>query len=303
MNSKRQLVFVDSENSKIKTLNLSLSKIFLILLFFFLLTGLIMKYSIDYLIDFSHNSRIVQLKNENAMLSQQLSTMMAKIEAVESQVARIEEMDDNLRQMMDLPEISEDIRQVGIGGTNLENPIIHSSSPLGKEVTATQSLLEKLEREIKLEMDSYRKLVTTVERREDSLRYLPALKPVPNGRVTDGYGNRRHPILKRIRFHYGVDLAANKGTPILAPADGYVTFTGRNGGYGLFVTINHKYGFITRYGHMNKIYVRTGQFVRRGDKIGEVGNTGLSTNPHLHYEVLLKGKHKDPDGFFLNDAG
>jgi murein DD-endopeptidase MepM/ murein hydrolase activator NlpD len=101
--------------------------------------------------------------------------------------------------------------------------------------------------------------------------------------------------------HHGIDIASNRGTPILAPGDGYITFTGKNGGYGLFVSINHKYGFETKYGHVQKIYVRRGQYVKRGDKIGEVGNTGISTAPHLHYEVHYRGKPVNPADYYFND--
>ncbi len=104
-----------------------------------------------------------------------------------------------------------------------------------------------------------------------------------------------------MHYHRGVDLATNKGTPIIAPSDGYVVYAGRNAGYGLFIQINHKYGFETYYGHLNKIYVRKGQFVKRGDKIGEVGSSGISTSSHLHYEVHYNGNALNPTQFFLND--
>ena len=164
-----------------------------------------------------------------------------------------------------------------------------------------QSAIARLEREIKLENESFIKLISTMERKEDSLRFLPEIKPVTNGRITDGFGKRRHPLFKRIIPHHGIDLSANRGTPILAPADGYVTFTGRNGGFGLFISIDHKYGFKTHYGHLQKIYVRRGQFISRGEKIGEVGNSGISTAPHLHYEVHYRNKPLDPANFYFHD--
>jgi len=301
MTRQRKLIYVDPRTSEIKTINVSLTKILIYFFLFLLITTFALKYSVDFFIQFSHNSKIAQLKQENLLLTQQLKKMTDKVTYIENKMSEIEKLDDNIRQILDLPPINEDVRQVGIGGTNVETMnVLNLGDPsLDGLLNANIGIIDKLDREIKLELESYQKLLATVERREDSLKYLPAIKPVPEGRLTSGFGYRRHPILKRIRFHYGVDLAANKGTPIYAPADGYITYAGRNGGSGLFVKINHKYGFETRYGHMNKIYVRRGQFVKRGDKIGEVGNTGLTTGPHLHYEVLFRGKYLNPLNFIL----
>ncbi|RMF59954.1 MAG: M23 family metallopeptidase, partial [Calditrichaeota bacterium] len=208
------------------------------------------------------------------------------------------------RTILDLPKINEEVRQVGIGGTelNIPNKDILSDFSLGNDLVENLKVLKQLEREIRLEKDSYQQLITTLERRQDSVRYLPAIRPVHNAYLSSSFGNRFHPILHKNHFHKGVDLATNKGTPVYATADGYVTFAGLNGGFGRMVEINHKYGFVTYYGHLNKIYVRKGQFVKRGEKIGEVGKTGLATNTHLHYEVRYKGKPINPLSFFLDES-
>jgi murein DD-endopeptidase MepM/ murein hydrolase activator NlpD len=117
--------------------------------------------------------------------------------------------------------------------------------------------------------------------------------PVP-GRVTSGYGMRRHPILGYRRMHAGLDFKAGHGTPIYAVTDGTVQFAGRNGGHGNFVKINHGGGLATGYAHMSRIAVSSGTRVRRGQVIGYVGSTGLSTGPHLHYEVYRNGSAVNP---------
>lgn len=117
--------------------------------------------------------------------------------------------------------------------------------------------------------------------------------PVP-GSVTSRYGMRRHPILGIRRMHAGLDFRAPTGTPIYAVTDGRVEFAGRNGGYGNFVRLNHGSGLGTGYAHMSRIAVRPGEQVRRGQVIGHVGSTGLSTGPHLHYEMYLGGRKIDP---------
>jgi len=115
-----------------------------------------------------------------------------------------------------------------------------------------------------------------------------------DGRVSSGFGLRRHPVLQFTRMHKGLDIAAPHGTPIRAANDGTIAFAGRNGGYGNFVRINHSGGMGTGYGHMSRIAVRSGQRVTRGQVIGYVGSTGISTGPHLHYELYRNGVAINP---------
>ena len=115
-----------------------------------------------------------------------------------------------------------------------------------------------------------------------------------NGRVTSGFGSRFHPILGYVRMHAGLDLAAAYGSPIVAAADGRVVSAGWAGGYGNLVRIAHAGGLQTMYGHMSRIAARSGESVRQGQLIGYVGSTGLSTGPHLHYEVLKDGRPVNP---------
>jgi murein DD-endopeptidase MepM/ murein hydrolase activator NlpD len=115
-----------------------------------------------------------------------------------------------------------------------------------------------------------------------------------NGRLTSGFGSRFHPILGYRRFHAGLDLAAAAGTPIVAAADGKVVSAGWAGGYGRAVMIVHASGIETKYGHMSRIAAYAGETVHRGDVIGYVGSSGLSTGPHLHFEVLKNGRPVNP---------
>jgi murein DD-endopeptidase MepM/ murein hydrolase activator NlpD len=118
--------------------------------------------------------------------------------------------------------------------------------------------------------------------------------PVAGARLSSGFGMRFHPVLGYSRMHQGVDFAARTGTPILASAGGMVVFSGWGGGYGNVVVLDHGKGMRTRYAHMHRIGVRNGQRVEQGQNIGQVGSTGLSTGPHLHYEVWQNGKPVDP---------
>lgn len=124
---------------------------------------------------------------------------------------------------------------------------------------------------------------------------LPGVAPLSLGYVTSGFGIRPHPILGGLRLHAGIDLAAPIGSPVYATMDGYVSAAGWGGGYGLSVRLTRG-GVETRYGHMSRLAVVAGTFVRKGELIGYVGSTGLSTGPHLHYEVRINGRPVDPRG-------
>ncbi|MCG6950177.1 MAG: peptidoglycan DD-metalloendopeptidase family protein [Acidobacteria bacterium] len=131
------------------------------------------------------------------------------------------------------------------------------------------------------------------------LASTPTVAPV-FGLITDGFGRRKDPFTGRLAFHRGLDISARRGTPIKAPADGIVVFSGRNGGLGKTVRISHDFGFTTVYGHLDRIDVEPGDVVSRGQEIGALGNTGRSTGPHLHYEVHEDGAAKNPLYFILD---
>ncbi len=130
-------------------------------------------------------------------------------------------------------------------------------------------------------------------RREEAEAVETVLWPV-SGRISDRFGLRRHPILGVERMHNGLDIAAPEGTPVRAAADGRVTFAGWKEGYGYFVEIDHGDGLVTRYGHNRENSVEVGQRVARGQIIAKVGSTGLSTGPHVHFEVVRNGRPTDP---------
>jgi len=127
------------------------------------------------------------------------------------------------------------------------------------------------------------------------------IKPIEGARLSSNYGYRHHPVLKRAKFHKGIDLAAKKGTPILAPADGIVIVAQPAGGYGNYVRIRHPGKVETAYAHLSRYHakLKVGLKIAKGDIIGYVGNTGRSTGPHLHFEVIKKGRHVNPRPYLV----
>lgn len=131
------------------------------------------------------------------------------------------------------------------------------------------------------------------------LSHTPSIAPVV-GVITDGFGPRIDPITRQAAFHDGLDISAAYGTPVKAPSEGLVVFADREAGYGRVVKINHGYGFVTVYGHLDRILVKEGQRVKRGDVIARVGMTGRTTGPHLHYEVWKDGEKQNPLHYILD---
>lgn len=128
----------------------------------------------------------------------------------------------------------------------------------------------------------------------------PVYAPLAAYALTSSFGERWHPILGGYRNHSGIDLAAPIGTPVYAPSDGIVRFAQWNGGYGLFVVLDHGGGLMTRYGHLSRVTVVPGQTVRAGELLAYVGSSGLSTGPHLHYEIWFNGNAIDPGRYLRN---
>jgi murein DD-endopeptidase MepM/ murein hydrolase activator NlpD len=131
------------------------------------------------------------------------------------------------------------------------------------------------------------------------LASTPSIWPT-KGWMSSRFGYRISPFTGKKEFHKGIDVAARMSAPIVAPADGMVSFTGRDGGYGRVVTVRHGYGLMTKYAHLKKALVKKGQRVKRGETIALVGNSGRSTGPHLHYEVHLNNMAVDPLRYILN---
>jgi murein DD-endopeptidase MepM/ murein hydrolase activator NlpD len=302
-NNESTFIYLSSNGTKIKQLKISRKKILISLIVAISIVVTTAKYTLDIVMDITQNSRIESLKKNNEFLKSRLDKMNNIVNNITEQVDLIEKKDDELRMIMGVKELDEDIRNVGIGGSTFEYQLNEESinTEYSIEVSEYMNKIQKLDREVKLELSSYNDLINTYKDKEDSLRHLPALNPVLSGRVTSRVGVRVHPVLKVRRHHEGIDISAKKGTPIFAAADGVVKLARYNGGYGNCVYIDHIYGFETRYGHMDKMLVRVGQKIKRGDKIGLVGKTGLAKGPHLHYEIRHNNKILDPRQYYFND--
>ncbi|MGB2869372.1 MAG: M23 family metallopeptidase [Bacteroidota bacterium] len=240
------------------------------------------------------------LVNENRLLKEQLRFVSRRIEGLEQRLADLNDQGNQLRLLVDLPKIDEDIRKAGTGGS--EERLDFTSSPdVNDLLNRLRSSVSKAEKELRLQYTSYDEVSKNYEKNKLRFAHLPAIKPMDGYYSKKGIGIRLHPVLNIYRQHEGLDIANDVGTPVYAAADGSVQYSGRDGGYGLMVEVNHGFSFKTLYAHLSKILVREGQQVRRGDLIGRSGNTGLSSGPHLHYEVRLNGVAQNPVDYFFDD--
>jgi murein DD-endopeptidase MepM/ murein hydrolase activator NlpD len=245
------------------------------------------------------------LRRENAFLRNQYELLNKDLAQVEKVLADIENRDDNIyRTIFEAEPIAENIRQVGVGGVNRYNHL--SGYNVSDLVVSSRHRLDKLSKRLYVQSKSFDEVIELAENKEAMLASIPAIQPVRNldlRRMASGFGNRMHPLYKVWKMHWGMDFSAPIGTEIYATGDGVVKEANRTNirGYGRYITIDHGFGYETLYAHCSKVSVRVGQKVKRGEVIGLIGNSGTSSSPHLHYEVIKDGQKINPINFFFND--
>ena len=247
-------------------------------------------------------AEIDRLNKETRQQKQQLITFAKSMDELQGEMARLRQFDMKLRVMADLDGVVYPEQVMGIGG---ENP--DPFNPLQAELTGqNQSLIKnmtsgiaKLRTEANIQERSFQELVGYLEDQKSILSSTPSIWPV-RGWLTSGFGYRRSPFTGRREMHKGLDVATRTGTAVIAPADGLVVFSGREGGFGNMVIVDHGYGITTKYAHLSSAEAKMSQKIKRGDILGRVGNTGRSTGPHLHYEIVVNGVSINPSRYILN---
>ena len=245
-----------------------------------------------------------RLKGEINHLLSQYEIINNDLEKIELVLDDIQKRDDNIyRTIFEADPIPTSIRKQGFGGVNRYKKLSgYSNSDL---IINTSKKIDQLTKQLYLQSKSFDEIIELAKNKSKMLASIPAIQPVANKdlkRMTSGYGYRIHPIYKTRKMHYGMDYSAKVGTEIYATGDGIVSKVKRSKrGYGNYVKINHGFGYETLYAHMSKYIVKKGQKVKRGEVIGYVGNTGISTAPHLHYEVRKDNKKINPVNFYFND--
>jgi murein DD-endopeptidase MepM/ murein hydrolase activator NlpD len=245
-----------------------------------------------------------RLKLEIQNLTSQYEVINDDMKQVEKVLDEIQERDDNIyRVIFEADPIPNSIRKQGFGGVNRYEKLLGLSN--SELMINTSKKIDQLTKQLYLQSKSFDEVIDLAKNKSNMLASIPAIQPVANKdlkRMASGYGYRIHPIYKTRKMHYGMDFSAKTGTEIYATGDGVISKVKRSKrGYGNYVKINHGFGYETLYAHMSKYIVKKGQRVKRGEVIGYVGNSGISTAPHLHYEVRKDNKKINPMNFYYND--
>ena len=230
-------------------------------------------------IDRSAAGRSLSMKSVDAMSPTEVDALASRLGELQAQLMRINALGERLVEMSGLDPAEFDFENPPPqGGPEMGLTRDYTIKELANELASVVRLIQDRERKLDILQD-------IIVEKDLTAQALPAGWPVRSGYISSDYGFRIHPVRRVRLFHEGVDLASPRGAPVLAVADGIVTFSGRKGGYGNVIDIRHIDGLVTRYGHNSANLVRVGQMVRQGQKIGTVGATGTATGPHVHFEV------------------
>lgn len=294
--SKSRLKFIEIRNFPRKVL-LSIILLTIVLsslLFggFFLFSSLV-----------NSDTKLTSLKTENKELAAKLTEMIDRYEELSDNVDSLSKMNRDLRIAADLPPVSDDEMSMGTGGGMFDNILNLSEKNSNLDLDQISGFLEFVENKISYERSNYLEISNKLKTNQKLFASIPAIKPSEGLLSNHGFGMRIHPILNINRMHEGIDIITDIGTPVVAPGAGTIDFVGNKSGYGLCVEIDHGFGYRTVMGHLSSANVSIGKKVKRGDLIARTGNSGLSTGPHLHYEVHHNGMALDPMGFIFDDLG
>jgi murein DD-endopeptidase MepM/ murein hydrolase activator NlpD len=242
-----------------------------------------------------------RLREEAESQRSQIHFFSARIESLEKQLSKLKELDNKIRIIANLEKGQEPAGFVGMGGPSPSD--IRDSLKAAKDerglVRQMKVDLERLQVESESQEGSLSELEKLLQGKKAMLAHTPSIWPTL-GWVTSGFGFRTNPFTGLTQMHEGMDISNRIGTPVITSADGVVSGITNDWAYGKTMVISHGFGMVTRYSHLNKALVKVGQKVKRGDKIAEVGATGKTTGPHLHYEVRLNGVPVNPKRYILN---
>jgi murein DD-endopeptidase MepM/ murein hydrolase activator NlpD len=235
----------------------------------------------------------------------QIQEFAIEINALKSKLLALNNFEKKIRIIANIEKSNESGNIFGVGGSIPEDldaqlPLKEKHNSLMRDM---HEQIEQLSRASGSQQEEFESLLRSLEDQQNLLASTPAIRPVSRGVkswVTSRFGYRKSPFTGRREFHKAFDIAARQGTPILATADGIVTFAGKKGLLGKTIIVDHAHGMVTRYGHISKMLKKRGEKVSRWETIALMGNTGRSTGPHIHYEVRLNGMPVNPEKYILN---
>ena len=303
-NESFTLIVVPDRHAEVKRFRLRRRWVFQALAFVGVLVALMVGSTVHYFAVVAEARENPSLREENLKLKSELALIREKLDFVASTIDRVERFDQKLRAITTL---SDPQRNLAMGPTEPESgqglgggPNLFVRSKADETPQALSNKLEKLSAEATRQEQSLQELQAYFQSQSSRLASVPSVWPT-RGWVTSDFGSRLDPYTSERVMHAGLDIAGPHGKDVIAPSDGTVVFAGLEGGYGNVLVIDHGYGIKTRYGHLAAIRVKPGDKIKRGQEIANLGNTGRSTGPHLHYEVRVNGIAQNPRKFILDD--
>lgn len=274
-------------------------KIGLYLIAFFLLSTIF--FFCDYIQVKKRAYEVARLREQTEVQRSQIHFFSSKIEELEKQVSKLKDFDRRIRIIANLERGQEPSPFMGMGGpspSDLREKLKNDRDEKGL-IQQMKVDIERLQSEAASREISLSELEKVLQTKKEILAHTPSIWPA-QGWVTSDFGFRTNPFTGLTQMHEGIDISNRAGTLVISPANGFVSDIGNDWVHGKFLVISHGFGMTTRYSHLNKVLVKTGQKVKRGDKIAEIGMTGKTTGPHLHYEVRLNGIPVNPMRYILN---
>lgn len=253
-------------------------------------------------------TRAVHLSNELSEIQsqrKQIQEFAVEINSLKNHLVSLNNFEKKIRIIANIEKTDDSDNIFGVGGSIPEDldarlPLMEKHNSLMRDM---HEQIDELNRASIHQKDEFESLLKSLEDQQNLLASTPAIRPISRGEkswVTSSFGFRVSPFTGQREFHQGFDISSRQGTPILATADGIVTFIGKKGFLGKTMIIDHGHGMVTRYGHCQKFLKKRGEKVKRWEPIALVGNTGRSTGPHVHYEVRLNGIPVNPYKYILN---
>ncbi len=307
----KKITFFILNNTEAPTHQATVSKNFLSLIFFLVIAcfGICLFVGYDYyfLKKTSVDFKLVKQKSVNQKETikyqqKQIQLFTKKINDIKTQFLNLKSFEEKICIVANIKNTSKEDPTYGIGGS-ISTDIIPEISLSEKHNLLIRKMHEQTDQ---LLIASFKQenifdnILKKLNEQKNLLASTPSIRPVKGGWISSGFGYRTSPFTGRREFHRGLDIANKNGTPVYATADGTITYAGKKGYYGNFISIKHGYGLVTRYGHLSKILKKRGTKVKRGDIIGNIGNTGRSTGPHIHYEVKINKVAVNPLKYILN---
>lgn len=232
---------------------------------------------------------------------EQIQRFANDINSLKSRLIELSGLEKKVRVLSKMKQSEKPDGTFGMGGPAPEDldTSIALSDKHNQLVREMHEQIKVLDQTSRAQYDEFEDLLKYLEDQQALLASTPSILPVP-GRITSTFGYRKSPFNDLREFHKGLDISAPSGSPMVAPADGIVTFSGSKGCWGNLIVIDHGHGLVTQYAHAKKLLKKRGETVKRGDVIARVGSTGRSTGPHVHYEVHLNGIPVNPKKYVLN---